>query len=119
MNNNMDRDRIVANMLESGKLEEMTPEYVPVIISETESLVSPDTYVSRINATDKGVVKGDTVQNVLTSYMLEWQEDPSEKESLTSSFIDRCEKDIKDERVRKEALRMFNDLQFLTLGGIR
>ena len=118
VNNNMDRDRIVANMVEKGKLEKMTPEYVPVIISETESLVSPNTYVSRISSTE-GAVKGDAVQGVLTSCMLEWQEDSSEKESITSSFIDRCEKDIRDERVRKEAIRMFNDMQFLKLGGIK
>ena len=119
VNNNMDRDRTVANMLETGVMEQMTPEYVPVIISETESLVSPDSYVSKVSATASGGVTGDVVQNVLSSLELDWVDDSSEKDLIRSSFVERCEKDIRDERVRKEVLRLFGDLRFQSLGGIR
>lgn len=119
VNNNMDRDRIVSNMLKDGKLNEETPEYVPVIISETESLVSPDSYVSRVNTSSDGVVAGNDVQNIISTMELEWKDDDAEKESISSSFIDRCEKEIRDERVRAEVLRLFNDLRFQSLGGIR
>ena len=119
VNNNIDRDRTVTNMLEPGAMEKMTPEYVPVIISETESFISSNSYVYKVNATANGAVEGSAVQNILNSLDLEWKEDSSEKDSISSSFIERCEKYIKDERVRKEALRMFNDMRFQVLGGIR
>lgn len=119
VNNNMDRDRIVENMLENGKLESMTSEYVPVIISETESLVSPNSYVSKVNSTAAGGVSGDAVQNILSSMELEWEDSDTDKDQIRSSFLERCERDIRDERVRQEVLRLFGDLSFQTLGGIR
>ena len=119
VNNNLDRDRIVENMLETGKAETMTPEYVPVIISETESLVSQNSFVSKVNSTAAGGVSGDVVQTILSSKELEWEDDDSEKDMIRSSFLERCEKDIRDERVRKEVLRLFEDLKFQSLGGIR
>lgn len=119
VNNNLDRDRTVENMLEKGKVESLTPEYVPVIISETESLVSPNSYVSKVNSTAVGGVSGDVVQNALSSMELDWEEDDSDKEQISSYFLERCEKDIRDERVRKEVLRLFGDVAFQRLGGIR
>ena len=119
VNNNIDRDKMIADMLEDGSLESLKIEYVPVIISETESLVSREAFISKVYAPENGAVAVQEVNSILNNKKLEWVEcDSSESDRISQCFIEKCGQDIHDERIRNEVLRLYKESRFKSLGGI-
>lgn len=111
----------VKNILKDAEIEKRTPQYVPVIFSETDSMMSEDSVVKNIYSSSELKYSADSkYSNQLKEFAenISWQEvDENQYEPVRNSFQARISSEISDERVAKEMLRLFNETKWLETGG--
>lgn len=111
----------VKNILKDFEFDERQPEYVPVIILETDSMMSEDSAIKNYySASEAKYVNDPRYLNQIKeqSENFEWK-DVAEKdyESIKNSFQAKISSEISDERVAKEMIRLFGDSKWSAIGG--
>ena len=101
--------------------EELQSEYVPVIFSETDSMMTEDTSVKDIiSSTEAAFSTNSKYLNQLKEHSNDftWKEvNEREYEPIKNSFQTRVSKEISDERVAKEMLRLFSETKWEEMEG--
>jgi len=111
----------VKSILKDFEFDDRQPEYVPVIISETDSMMTEDSAIKNYySAAEAKYVNDPRYLNRIKnqSENFEWK-DVSEKdyESIKNSFQAKISSEVSDERVAKEMLRLFGDSKWSCIGG--
>ena len=111
----------VKSILKDFEFDDRQPEYVPVIISETDSMMTQDSAIKNYySAAEAKYVNDPRYLNQIKnqSENFEWK-DVSEKdyESIKNSFQAKISSEVSDERVAKEMLRLFGDSKWSSIGG--
>jgi len=111
----------VKSILKDFEFDDRQPEYVPVIISETDSMMTEDSAIKNYySAAEAKYVNDPRYLNRIKnqSENFEWK-DVSEKdyESIKNSFQAKISSEVSDERVAKEMLRLFGDSKWSSIGG--
>lgn len=111
----------VKNILKDSNFEERHPQYIPVIFSENDSMISQDSIVKNIYASSEVKYSTDSkFLNILKdkSKDFTWNEVSNETyESVKNSFQAKIGSEITDERVAKEMLRLFGESKWSETGG--
>jgi hypothetical protein len=111
----------VKNILKDINFEENQPEYVPVIFSETDSMISEDGVVKNIYTQQQAKFSNDSKfinQLKEDSENFTWQEVKNDIfEPVKTSFQAKISSEVTDERVAKEMLRLFNETKWSEAGG--
>lgn len=112
----------VKSILNDTGFEEKQAQFVPVIFSETDSMISENTSVKNIYTPDQAKYAHDSkFLNQLKdkSDEFEWKEvRENEFEPIKNSFQSKINSEISDERVAKEMLRLFGESKWCRTGGI-
>lgn len=112
----------VKSILNDTGFEEKQAQFVPVIFSETDSMISENTSVKNIYTPDQAKYAHDSkFLNQLKdkSDEFEWKEvRENEFEPIKNSFQSKINSEISDERVAKEMLRLFGESKWSRTGGI-
>lgn len=112
----------VKSILNDTGFEEKQAQFVPVIFSETDSMISENTSVKNIYTPDQAKYAHDSkFLNQLKdkSDEFEWKEVcENEFEPIKNSFQSKINSEISDERVAKEMLRLFGESKWCRTGGI-
>ncbi len=112
----------VKSILNDTGFEEKQAQFVPVIFSETDSMISENTSVKNIYTPDQAKYAHDSkFLNRLKdkSDEFEWKEvRENEFEPIKNSFQSKINSEISDERVAKEMLRLFGESKWSRTGGI-
>lgn len=112
----------VKSILNDTGFEEKQAQFVPVIFSETDSMISENTSVKNIYTPDQAKYAHDSkFLNRLKdkSDEFEWKEvRENEFEPIKNSFQSKINSEISDERVAKEMLRLFGESKWCRTGGI-
>ena len=112
----------VKSILNDNGFEEKQAQFVPVIFSETDSMISENTSVKNIYTPDQAKYAHDSkFLNRLKdkSDEFEWKEvRENEFEPRKNSFQSKINSEISDERVAKEMLRLFGESKWSRTGGI-
>lgn len=111
----------VKSILKPAENEELQSEYVPVIFSETDSMMTEDTSVKDIiSSTEAAFSTNSKYLNQLKEHSNDftWKEvNEREYEPIKNSFQTRVSKEISDERVAKEMLRLFSETKWEEMEG--
>ena len=111
----------VKSILKPAENEEIQSEYVPVIFSETDSMMTEDTSVKDIiSSTEAAFSTNSKYLNQLKEHSNDftWKEvNEREYEPIKNSFQTRVSKEISDERVAKEMLRLFSETKWEEMEG--
>lgn len=111
----------VKSILSDLDFTEKQFQYVPVIFSETDSMISQDSVVKNIYSPDEAKYASDAKYlNHLkeSSENFTWNEVKSENfEPIKNSFQEKVSSEVSDERVAKEMLRLFNETKWTEAGG--
>lgn len=111
----------VKSILKPADNEELQSEYVPVIFSETDSMMTEDTSVKDIiSSTEAAFSTNSKYLNQLKEHSNDftWKEvNEREYEPIKNSFQTRVSKEISDERVAKEMLRLFSETKWEEMEG--
>lgn len=112
----------VKSILNDTGFEEKQAQFVPVIFSETDSMISENTSVKNIYTPDQAKYAHDSKflnQLKEKSDEFEWKEvRENEFEPIKNSFQSKINSEISDERVAKEMLRLFGESKWCRTGGI-
>ena len=112
----------VKSILNDTGFEEKQSQFVPVIFSETDSMISENTSVKNIYTPDQAKYAHDSKflnQLKEKSDEFEWKEvRENEFEPIKNSFQSKINSEISDERVAKEMLRLFGESKWSRTGGI-
>ena len=111
----------VKSILKDFEFDERQSEYVPVIISETDSMMSEESVIKNFYSSSEAKYVNDPRylnQIKEQSENFEWK-DVNEKdyESIKNSFQAKISSEVSDERVAKEMLRLFGDSKWSGIGG--
>ena len=107
----------IRNILKDIDFESVQEEYVPVLFSESDSMMSTDSVVKNVFTTDE--VSFSTNSYYLNSLKqnagtITWKEvDDTEYEPVKSTFQDKVSTEISDGRVAKEMIRLFNETKWM------
>lgn len=111
----------VKSILKDIEFEERQPQYVPVIFSETDSMMSEDATIKNIYSSTEAKYSNDSKylnQLKNSSDNLEWNEvSDKDYEPIKNSFQSKISAEISDERVAKEMLRLFGETKWSETGG--
>jgi len=106
----------VQSILKEIKFEVPQEEYVPVIFSETDSMMSEETSVKNIFTSSEAQFSTNSKYlNQLreNSENFSWKEiNDDEFEPIKASFQQKVSSEVNDERVAKEMLRLFNETKW-------
>ena len=106
----------VQSILKEIKFEAPQEEYVPVIFSETDSMMSEETSVKNIFTSSEAQFSTNSKYlNQLreNSENFSWKEiNDDEFEPIKASFQQKVSSEVNDERVAKEMLRLFNETKW-------
>ena len=96
-------------------------EFIPVIFTETDSMMSEDSSIKNVITTQEAdFVNNPRFLNQLkeASDTFEWKEiNDAEYEPIKNSFQSRVNSEISDERVAKEMIRLFGESKWAEAGG--
>lgn len=111
----------VKSVLKNIEPEEREMQYVPVIFSQTDSMMAEGTEVRNIYSSQEAKYANDSKylnQLKENSESFEWKE-VSEKnfEPIKNSFQSKISSEISNERVAKEMLRLFEETKWSEAGG--
>ncbi len=102
----------VQNILKDGSPSSPKEEFVPVIFSESDSIIAESTTVKKVFTSSDAHFSTDSKyinQLKENSYFLEWKEaGETDFASVKTSFEQKVNQEISDERIAKEILRLFN-----------
>lgn len=112
----------VKSILKDGEFEQKEEQYVPVIFSESDSVVMADSSVKNIYYSTEAKYASDSKYlNSLkeNSEKFTWSEvKNSEFEPVKNSFQARVNAEVSNERVAKEMLRLFEETKWEEAGGM-
>lgn len=111
----------VKSILKDIEFEERQSQYVPVIFSETDSMMTEDSVIKNIYSSSEAKYSNDSKYlNQLkdASENLDWNEvSDKDFESIKNSYQAKISSEISNERVAKEMLRLFNETKWAETGG--
>ena len=111
----------VQSILKENKVEEKQSEYVPVIFTESDSMMSSDSVIKNIYSSPQAKYSKDSRyinQLKEKSESFEWKAvSDKEFEPVKNSFQAKVSSEITDERVAKEMLRLFDETKWESTGG--
>ncbi|WP_178842169.1 hypothetical protein [uncultured Treponema sp.] len=111
----------VKNILKDFEFDERQPQYVPVIISETDSMISENSTIKNYySASEAKYVNNPRYLNQIKeqSENFEWKNvTEKEYEPVKNSFQAKVNSEISDERVAREMLRLFEESKWFATGG--
>ena len=111
----------VKSILKDVTSDTAESEFVPVIFTETDSMMSADSSIKNVITTQEAeFVNNPRFQNQLkeASDTFEWKEiSDAEFEPIKNSFQSRVNSEISDERVAKEMIRLFGESKWAGAGG--
>lgn len=107
-------NRSVQSILKNDELADSEKQYVPVIISEADSMFSENTSVNMTYVPSSNVIdaKKDKIVNQINNISddFSWKNtDEEELKSIRNIFVSKCANDNVEERVAKEMLRLFDE----------
>lgn len=112
----------VKNILKEISFDQPTDEYVPVIFTETDSMMSAESSVKNVFTSEEADFSTNSKYlNQLreNSERLSWKEiSDDEFEPIKNSFQQKVNSEITDERVAKEMLRLFGESKWSETEGI-
>ena len=111
----------VKSILKDVTSDTAESEFVPVIFTETDSMMSADSSIKNVITTQEAeFVNNPRFLNQLkeASDTFEWKEiSDAEFEPIKNSFQSRVNSEISDERVAKEMIRLFGESKWAGAGG--
>ncbi len=111
----------VKSILKDVTSDTAESEFVPVIFTETDSMMSTDSSIKNVITTQEAeFVNNPRFLNQLkeASDTFEWKEiSDAEFEPIKNSFQSRVNSEISDERVAKEMIRLFGESKWAGAGG--
>ena len=111
----------VKSILKDVTSDTAESEFVPVIFTETDSMMSADSSIKNVITTQEAeFVNNPRFLNQLkeASDTFEWKEiSDAEFEPIKNSFQSRVNSEISDERVAKEMIRLFGESKWAEAGG--
>ncbi|MCI5608756.1 MAG: hypothetical protein SPK10_01785 [Treponema sp.] len=111
----------VKSILKNAKFETKEAQYIPVIFSESDSMMSKDAVVKNIYLPQEAKYAKDAkVLNQIKekSESFEWNDVSDDSfEPVKNSFEAKISSEISDERVAKEMLRLFSESRWSEAGG--
>ena len=111
----------VKSILKDVTSDTAESEFVPVIFTETDSMMSQDSSIKNVITTQEAeFVNNPRFLNQLkeASDTFEWKEiNDAEYEPIKNSFQARVNSEISDERVAKEMIRLFGESKWAGAGG--
>lgn len=111
----------VKSILKNIEFSERQPQYVPVIISETDSMMSEDSVVKNYYSSEKARYANDPRylnQIKEKADTFDWNEvEEKDFEAVKNSFQAKISSEISDERVAKEMMRLFGESKWAGIGG--
>lgn len=111
----------VKSILKDVTSDSAESEFIPVIFTETDSMMSEDSSIKNVITTQEAdFVNNPRFLNQLkeASDTFEWKEiNDAEYEPIKNSFQSRVNSEISDERVAKEMLRLFGESKWAEAGG--
>ena len=107
--------------MKNAKFETKEAQYIPVIFSESDSMMSKDAVVKNIYLPQEAKYAKDAkVLNQIKekSESFEWNDVSDDSfEPVKNSFEAKISSEISDERVAKEMLRLFSESRWSEAGG--
>lgn len=111
----------VKSILKDVTSDSAESEFIPVIFTETDSMMSEDSSIKNVITTQEAdFVNNPRFLNQLkeASDTFEWKEiNDAEYEPIKNSFQSRVNSEISDERVAKEMIRLFGESKWAEAGG--
>lgn len=111
----------VKSILKDVTSDSAESEFIPVIFTETDSMMSEDSSIKNVITTQEAdFVNNPRFLNQLkeASDSFEWKEiKDAEYEPIKNSFQSRVSSEISDERVAKEMIRLFGESKWAEAGG--
>ena len=111
----------VKSILKDVTSDSAESEFIPVIFTETDSMMSEDSSIKNVITTQEAeFVNNPRFLNQLkeASDTFEWKEiNDAEYEPIKNSFQSRVNSEISDERVAKEMIRLFCESKWAEAGG--
>lgn len=111
----------VKSILKDIEFDERQAEYVPVIIAETDSMMSEDSSIKNYYSSSEAKYVNDPRylnQIKEKSDAFEWNEvGEKDFESVKNSFQAKVSSEISNERVAQEMLRLFGETKWSSIGG--
>lgn len=111
----------VKSILKDIEFKERQSQYVPVIFSETDSMMTEDSTIRNIYSSAEAKYSNDSKylnQLKESSENFEWNEvSDKDYEPIKNSFQSKINAEITDERVAKEMLRLFGETKWSETGG--
>ena len=111
----------VKSILKDVTSDSAESEFIPVIFTETDSMMSEDSSIKNVITTQEAdFVNNPRFLNQLkeASDTFEWKEiNDAEYEPIKNSFQSRVNSEISDERVAKEMIRLFGESKWVEAGG--
>jgi hypothetical protein len=111
----------VKNILKKTDFEERQPQYIPIIFSENDSMISQESIVKNIYSSSETKYSTDSkFLNILKekSKDFTWNEVGDETfEAVKNYFQAKIGSEITDDRVAKEMIRLFDESKWSETGG--
>ena len=111
----------IKSILKDIEFDKRQSQYVPVIISETDSMMSEESAIKNYYSSSEAKYVNDPRylnQIKEQSENFEWNSvEEKDYESIKNSFQSKISSEISNERVAKEMLRLFGESKWFGIGG--
>lgn len=115
VSNELEYNKKVRHILSDRELKEDHEEYVPVMVTESESMINRDNTLSGIYMPGGVQSSKSSIENSVNNADCGWQEvGESEMEKIKFAFNQCCASSDMDERVAKEVARLFSESHWKT-----